>query len=88
MSIQALRTAWHAPADTGLERLVLLAIADLAQPDGTGAYPSLELLAERCVVDDLDLVQDAINAHLNRGTLTVQERPGAAPVYSFAVVPV
>ena len=48
MSNEASRAVWKHSEQTGSHLMVMLAIADYAQSDGTGAYPGVPALARKC----------------------------------------
>jgi hypothetical protein len=60
-----------------LRKLVLIAIAKSADPDGTGAYPCMETVARRCLVT-IEAVRLAINWLVKHDLLKVESR--AAPI--------
>ena len=47
MSIQVMTLVWKGSLNKGSALLLLLAIADHAHDDGTGAWPSVETLAQQ-----------------------------------------
>jgi hypothetical protein len=52
MSVQATTWVWNQSKAGGTARLVLLALADHAHPDGTHAFPAVAELARMCGVSD------------------------------------
>jgi DNA-binding MarR family transcriptional regulator len=81
--------AWalrDAPVTNHTDLLVLIAIADHAHDDGTGAYPSVSTIASmaRC---GARTVENALARLQAAGVVTVQERPGKTSVYRVLVTP-
>lgn len=52
MSIECTRWVWQHSRSRNSDRLVLLCIADFANPDGTGAYPSVGTIAAWTGLDE------------------------------------
>jgi hypothetical protein len=48
MSVRVMADVWDYSDSTGSGRLVLLAIADSADHDGTNAWPSVQTIANKC----------------------------------------
>ncbi len=79
---------WAHSAAEGIERLVLLAIADQAGDDGGQAWPSVQRLAAKARVS-VRTVQRAIRALQARGELAVQVNAGmrGANLYTVLMSP-
>jgi hypothetical protein len=75
MSIKCMDRVWSHSRSKGSALLLLLAIADHAHDDGTGAWPSQETLARktRMSVRQVRRLLDLLAAG---GELTIEERPG------------
>lgn len=52
MSVKCMAAVWEHATAKGGERLLLLAIADYAKDDGSGAWPSLQRLAEKTLFSE------------------------------------
>ena len=50
MSIRVMSDVWDLSESTGSARLVLLAIADSCDHDGTNAWPAIETIAKKTKV--------------------------------------
>jgi hypothetical protein len=70
---------------TGTARLVLLAIASYAQPDGTGAWPSLEAIRRRAGVRSDRTVRRHIGRLVDAGELTVVYKGGPRGCNAYTV---
>jgi hypothetical protein len=79
---------WQHSTAEGIERLVLLAIADQAGDDGAQAWPSVQRLASKTRVS-VRTVQRAIRALEARGELAVQVNAGmrGANLYTVLIDP-
>lgn len=79
--------AWvwaNSPAE-GIDRLVLLAIADQAADDGGNAWPSVSTIASKAKVSERT-VQRSVRRLAERGELVVQETAGKHGVNVYRVV--
>lgn len=70
MSVQATTWVWNHSKAQGIDRLVLLALADHAHPDGSHAYPSVATLAEMTTVSERT-VQRSLRHLTDLGEITV-----------------
>ncbi len=78
MSIKVMTWVWdHSPA-TGTDHMVLLAIADAADDDGTNAWPSEATLAHKARVSERT-VRRSLRALEELGVLTVELHEGGRP---------
>lgn len=66
---------WKSSKAKGIDRLVLLAIADWTWDDGTNAYPSVATMAKKTGVTTRT-VQRSVRELVNIGELEVQENAG------------
>lgn len=86
MSIRAIDWVWRKSTARGIDRLVLLAIADCASDDGGNAWPAVATLAAKCNVD-IRTVQRSINRLANDvKELEVKDRGGRNGSNSYRVV--
>lgn len=72
MSVRVL--SWvldHSPVENAVERLVLIALADHAHDDGTGAYPSVNKLCRK-TKRDRSTVQRALGRLQDQGAISEQ----------------
>jgi hypothetical protein len=51
VSVKVMTWVWSHSTAKGIDRLVLLAIADSAEDDGRNAWPSVDTLSRKCAVD-------------------------------------
>lgn len=75
MSVRAISWVWEHSSASGNDRLVLLAIADSAEHDGSNAWPSVRTIARKCLLSERT-VQRAIRALVASGELIVEEQEG------------
>lgn len=75
MSVRVMSWVWDHSQAGGTDRLVLLAIADSADHDGTNAWPSVATIARKCQVSERT-VQRSIRALVDLGELRVQAQAG------------
>lgn len=75
MSVKAMAWVWDESQASGSDLLVLLAIADAADHDGTNAWPSIATLAAKTRLSERT-VQRSIRALVDLGELEVQEQAG------------
>lgn len=75
MSVKVMTWVWDHSRSTGMERLVLLAIADSADHDGTNSWPSVSTLAAKTMVSDRT-VRRSIRALEALGELLVEVQAG------------
>lgn len=89
MSVEAISWALnHAPVDNPTSKLVLLALANHARPDGSSAFPSVKTivkytcLSERSVRTHLDkLEQDGVIRRCDQGIVAAYiDRPDRRPI--------
>lgn len=85
MSIRVMSWVWEQSAAEGLDRLVLLAIADNADDRGGNAWPSVETLRLKAKVSERT-VQRAIRRLVALGELQVESRAGMNRVNIYCVV--
>ncbi len=76
---------WENSAAAGIDRLVLLAIADSATDDGGNAWPSVALLCRKAVVDRRT-VQRSIRRLMDSGELSMKKNAGRNGVNVYRVV--
>lgn len=79
---------WESSRAEGIDRLVLLAVADHASDDGRNAYPSVRRLAEKTKVSTRT-VQRALASLVRLGELRVKANAGqgGANVYTVVMTP-
>lgn len=75
MSVQATTWVWNNSKTTGSTKMVLLAIADHAWPDGTNAWPSVSRLARMTGLSE-DTVRRSVNRAEKCGELAVVRKTG------------
>lgn len=86
MSIKVITWVWESSRSSGIDRLVLLAIADAASgDDGTNAYPSVATLARKAAVSTRT-VQRAIRALCELGELEMDQGAGRKGANMYRVV--
>lgn len=73
VSVKAITAVWDYSEATGIDRLVLLAIADNADHDGGNSFPSLDEMARKTKVAR-STVQLAIKRLVERGELVAESR--------------
>lgn len=74
MSIRVMSDVWDLSESTGSARLVLLAIADSCDHDGTNAWPAIETIAKKTKVSR-STVKRAIKELVGLGELRVVRGP-------------
>jgi hypothetical protein len=74
MSIRVMSDVWDLSESTGSARLVLLAIADSCDHDGTNAWPAIETIAKKTKVSR-STVQRAVKDLVGLGELRVVPGP-------------
>jgi hypothetical protein len=74
MSIRVMSDVWDLSESTGSARLVLLAIADSCDHDGTNAWPALETIAKKTKVSR-STVKRAVKELVGLGELRVVPGP-------------
>jgi DNA-binding MarR family transcriptional regulator len=79
MSVQATSWAWN-QSTTTTEKLVLLALADHAWPDGTHAYPSISRLARMTGLTERS-VRRAISSLIEKDLIVREINAGGTPDY-------
>lgn len=77
MSVILMDLVWKRGPENTTERFVLLAIADHAKDDGSGAYPSLGTIAKKCALSRRSAIR-AVNALVEQGYInrTRKKRDG------------
>lgn len=73
MSVKVIAAVWDHSWARGVDRLVLLSIADNAQHDGGGAYPSRAEIARKALIAP-STVQAAVKRLVELGELEVEPR--------------
>lgn len=76
MSVKCMAAVWEHATAKGGERLLLLAVADYAKDDGTGAWPSLQRLCDKTKFSERN-VRYLLRKLEEAGELAIQ--PGAGP---------
>ncbi len=84
MSIQQYKLVWTCSKAPGIQKLVLLAIAEHAHPDGTGAYPSVRRLVGMTGLAERT-VQYALRALVRLGELKVSVGTGPHGCNEYAI---
>ena len=85
MSIQAMNRVWQHSRAKGSELLLLLAIADFAKDDGSGAWPSVETLAHKTRLSDRN-VQYLVDKLVAAGELDVKQGVGRGRANVYSVI--
>lgn len=86
MSIRVQNWVWEHSETTGNDRLVLLAIADEADDDGTNAYPSIERLASKVRVNRATILRSITRLEdLGELAVTRPEKYGRGRFNVYAV---
>lgn len=85
MSVRVMSWVWESSQSTGIDRLVLLAIADSASDDGGHAWPSIRTLKTKAMVSERT-VQRAIRTLVELGELVVDANAGRSGVNVYRVV--
>lgn len=75
MSVKVMGWVWDHSQAGGTDRLVLLAIADSADHDGTNAWPAVSTIARKCQVSERT-VQRSIRSLVDLGELRVLDQAG------------
>lgn len=75
MSIRVMTQVWDSTEAKGTDRLVLLAIADSADDDGSNAWPSMARLAHKARVSERT-VQRSIRTLETMGLLAIEDNAG------------
>lgn len=83
MSLKASAWAWEAKVK-GLQKLVLLAIADYAGRENNSAWPSVSTLAERCGISRMSAIR-AIRELQDAKLLEVETRSNRTNLYRLPV---
>lgn len=84
MSIRVVSAVWERSRAKGSGLLLLLAIADFAHDDGTGAYPSSETLAAKIRMSPRQ-VRNLVATLEGLGELAVTREPGGVNRYTVLV---
>jgi hypothetical protein len=85
MSVRVMSWVWESSLSEGIDRLVLLAIADCANDAGSHAWPSRASLARKCHIGD-KTVRRAVLALVSLGELQVTENAGRNGANLYRVV--
>lgn len=85
MSVRVMSWVWESSRSEGIDRLVLLAIADSAADHGGDSWPSIATLAGKAKVDGRT-VQRAIRRLVELGELTVKSNAGKNGVNVYRVM--
>ena len=85
MSIKAMTTVWEKSEQSGSSLLMLLAIADYAQDDGSGAWPSLATLARKTRMKRRNAIY-TIKKLEKAGELFVIRRGGKHKSNEYAII--
>jgi hypothetical protein len=85
MSVRVMSWVWESSRSEGIDRLVLLAIADAASDHGGDAWPSVQSLATKAAVS-VRTVQRAIRSLVELGELAVSAQAGKHGVNVYRVV--
>jgi DNA-binding transcriptional MocR family regulator len=86
MSVRAMTWAFYDSKAKGLDRLVLLAIADHVHEDGRDAYPSIETLAAKCGIGKATVIR-SIRSLEALGELQVERRGrGRGRIQTYRIV--
>jgi hypothetical protein len=75
VSVQVMNWVWEHSRTSGTEFVVLLAIADAADDDGTNGWPTIGRLARKCRLSEAT-VRRSIRALVELGELAVQQNAG------------
>lgn len=84
MSISVMTHVWFHSAQKGASLLVLLAIADHAHDDGTGAYPSLDNLAKKVRMTKRN-TQNILRHLAQSGELIIERNAGPHKVNLYSI---
>lgn len=84
MSVRVMSWVWEHSDSEGIDRLVLLALADQARDDGGNAYPSIALLARKAKVSTRT-VQRSIRALVLLGEVSVDMNAGKHGVNVYTI---
>lgn len=85
MSIRVMDWVWRQSKSRGVERLVLLAIADCANDEGEHAYPSIATLTSKAGIGE-STTHRAIKALVDLGELRVTQNAGKRGTNLYAVI--
>ncbi len=85
MSIKAMTTVWEKSEQSGSSLLMLLAIPDYAQDDGSGAWPSLATLARKTRMKRRNAIY-TIKKLEKAGELFVIRRGGKHKSNEYAII--
>lgn len=88
MSIHVMSTVWNESKSKGSARMVLLAIADCANHEGT-AYPSVSTIARKCAFSSTRSVQEHVQKLVALGELEVIPNKGKSGtnLYRILIIP-
>jgi helix-turn-helix protein len=84
MSVRVMSWVWESSLSEGIDRLVLLAIADSASDHGGDAWPSVHTLARKAAVSERT-VQRAVRSLVELGELEVRANAGKHGVNVYRV---
>lgn len=85
MSVKVMSWVWDNSTAPGIDRLVLLAVADSADDNGGNAWPSVASLARKAGVN-VRTVQRSIRRLADSGALKIKENAGKNGVHVYRVV--
>jgi hypothetical protein len=85
MSIECMTRVWKHSKAKGSALLLLLAIADYAHDDGTGAYPGMKTLAAKTRMSERN-VRYMVQELVGMGELSVEERASTYGTNKYAVL--
>jgi hypothetical protein len=80
MSIKVMTVVWNTSLPHA-EKIVLLALADIASDEGTRCYPSIETLRRKCGLEERS-VQRIISRLAQAGHITLHKRAGHSTNYT------
>ena len=75
MSIKAVQAVWEHSEQVGSRLLVLLAIADYAKDDGSGAWPDVDTLAQKSRLSDT-MTRNILKELVEDGEIVIHEGEG------------
>ncbi|CAB4223442.1 hypothetical protein UFOVP1670_53 [uncultured Caudovirales phage] len=75
MSIKLMTMVWESYPEGGSELLLALALADIAQDDGTRIYPGVAYMAAKARMSERS-IQYLLGKMINRGILVVERKGG------------
>ena len=85
MSVRVMAWVWEYAQVSGGSLIILLALADFAHDDGTGAYPSIKTLSAKARLGERQ-TQNVLSALQGLGLITISYRTGPNGVNVYHVV--